>query len=341
MARRTIIEIAERVGVSPATVSRALNNLPGVSADKRHRILAVAAELDYHPNAIARRLQGRRTNTVAYAVSVRDRPSADLFFFKDFITALAERCAHYGLDLLLHPVMMHATTMEGISKIVRSGRADGLILTDIRHGDQRVRYLAEHQLPFVAFGRSNLELDHSYVDVDGEWGVYTATGHLIQCGHRRIAFLGLPVEYSCAIHRRDGYLRALRAHGLACDLALVAEGLTNETDVRAAMERLLVSPAAPTAFVAASDMLAIHAMNVADRHGLRAGRDYAIVGFDDLPLAAHTNPPLTTVRQPLDRVCDELITLLTRLLSAKGGVRHTILRPELIVRESSALEVRE
>src|SRR5689334_19553370 len=110
MAKRTIIEIADRVGVSPATVSRALNNVPGVSPDKRRQILAVAEELNYHPNAIARSLQGQRTSTLAYVADVGDWASTDLFFFKDFITALAERCASYNLDLLIHP----ATSRDGL-----------------------------------------------------------------------------------------------------------------------------------------------------------------------------------------------------------------------------------
>src|SRR2546422_4103938 len=98
MTKRTIVAIAERVGVSPATVSRALNNLPGVSPDKRRQILTVAEELDYHPNAIARSLQGQRTNALAYLVDATSRSDGDLFFFKDFITVLADRCVRHGMD---------------------------------------------------------------------------------------------------------------------------------------------------------------------------------------------------------------------------------------------------
>src|SRR6266540_1542907 len=114
MSKRTIIEIADRVGVSPASVSRALNNLPGVSADKRRQILAVAEELNYHPNAIARSLQGQRTNTVAYVADVSNRPAADLLF-KDFITVLADRCARYGMDLLIHASMTRVFVILRVS----------------------------------------------------------------------------------------------------------------------------------------------------------------------------------------------------------------------------------
>jgi LacI family transcriptional regulator len=334
VSKRTIVEIAERVGVSPATVSRALNNMPGVSADKRREIVAVAQQLDYHPNAIARSLQGQRTNTVAYVTDVSNRPAGDLLF-KDFITVLANRCARYGMDLLIHPGTQGDAPMEDVGRLLRSGRADGLILADTRQHDARIRYLAEQRLPFIAFGRSEDAVDYAYVDVDGDAGIYTAAHHLIERGHRRLAFLGLPLDYSYAIRRRDGYLRALREYGLEADPAHLVVGLTNETEARLAMERLLTQPEPPTAFVAASDMLAIYAMSVAAKHGLLAGRDYAITGFDDLPLAAHTTPPLTTMQQPFEQVCDELIAMLARVLQNGEGPQHVLLPPRLVIRESS------
>jgi DNA-binding LacI/PurR family transcriptional regulator len=335
MAKRTIIEIADRVGVSPATVSRALNNVPGVSSDRRRQILAVAEELNYHPNAIARSLQGRRTNTLAYVADVGDWASADLFFFKDFITALAERCAGYGLDLLIHPATRRDGLMHDAERMLGSGRADGLILADIRQVDPRVAFLLDHQLPFVAFGRSSIRKPYTYVDVDGEWGIYVATRHLIERGHRQIGFLGLPLEFNCAADRYAGYLRALHEYGLLADPEYIAQELTNETETRAAVSLMLDLPSPPSAFVAASDMVAISAITYAAQCGLRAGSDYAITGFDDLPLAAHTSPPLTTVRQPMRLICNELITRLVALVGGDSSVGSVLLRPELIVRESS------
>ncbi|HNP70525.1 MAG TPA: LacI family DNA-binding transcriptional regulator [Kouleothrix sp.] len=334
MSKRTIIEIAERVGVSPATVSRALNNVPGVSPDKRRQIVAVANELNYHPNAIARSLQGQRTNTVAYVADVSNRPAADLLF-KDFITVLAERCARFNLDLLIHPATNGAANLADLARLLRSGRADGLILADTRQHDQRLKLLAEQNLSFIAFGRSAVDVPYAYVDVDGELGIYTATRHLIERGHRRIAFLGMPLDYSYALHRRDGYLRAMREFALPVDPQHFTVALTNESEARLTMERLLALPEPPTAFVAASDMLAIYAMSVAMNHGLLAGRDYAITGFDDLPLAAHTAPPLTTMQQPFDQVCDELIAMFLRVLGNEPGPRQVLLPPQLIVRATA------
>lgn len=335
MAKRTIIEIAERVGVSPATVSRALNNAAGVSDEKRRQILAVAAELDYHPNAIARSLQGQRTNTIAYVVDVSNRSAADLFFFKDFITVLADRCVHHGMDLLLHPTASGDPTMRDVERLLRSGRADGIILSDVQRQDERIARLSRLGLPFVSFGRSDQPFDYPYVDVDGAHGMYLATSHLIERGHRRIALLGLPLTHSYGVHRRDGYLRAMRAAGLPVDREWAVVGMNNERDARAVVERLLALPQPPTGFAATSDMLAIHAMSVAAGHGLRAGRDYAITGFDDLPMSEHTSPALTTIRQPLARLADTLIAVLLRVLLKDPGPRQVLLQPELVVRETS------
>ncbi|MBK9944763.1 MAG: LacI family DNA-binding transcriptional regulator [Kouleothrix sp.] len=334
MSKRTIIEIAERVGVSPATVSRALNNVPGVGPHKRSQILAVAAELNYHPNAIARSLQGQRTNTVAYVADVSNRPAADLLF-KDFITVLAERCARYGMDLLIHPATNGHSNLHDVGRLVRSGRADGLILADTRQNDPRLRVLAEHGLCFIAFGRSAVDVEYAYVDVDGDLGVYTATRYVIERGHRRVAFLGMPLDYSYAIHRRAGYERAMREFGLMLHPDYLTVALTNESDARLAMDQMLSLPEPPTAFVAGSDMLAIYAMSVAAKRGLLAGRDYAIVGFDDLPLAAHTAPPLTTMQQPFDQVCDELIAMFLRVLQNEPGPRQVLLPPRLVVRATA------
>lgn len=335
--KRTIIEIAERVGVSPATVSRALNNQTGVGEDKRRRIMEVAAELEYHPNVIARSLQGQRTNTIAYIADVggrSDSPDTDLFFFKDFIMELAASCARRGQDLLIHPARLEGSRMSGLDGALRSGRADGLVLADICHNDPRVAYLQARGLPFVAFGRA-IPLEHPSVDVDGEAGLFAAVSHLIERGHRRIAFLGLPETFTCATTRRTGYRRALAQHRLPTDPAYEQSDLADERSVAEALAYLLALPSPPTAFATASDTLAIHLMAVAAQRGLLAGRDYALTGFDGLPMTNHTLPALTTVRQPLSLVCDALIDLLARVIANQPGPRQLLIQPELVVRASS------
>ncbi len=336
MARRTIVEIADRLGVSIATVSRALNNTTGVSAARRQEVLGVAAELGYYPNASARRLQGQRANVFCYAVDVSaHRPTDDLFFFKDFITVLAACSAAHGFDLLLHTLDSDDTGFDAVEGLLRSGRADGVILSDARVGDPRIRQLYAAELPFAVFGRCADLPDHPSVDVDGCAGIRQATEHLVERGHSRIALLGLPHAFSCALDREQGYYQALAAAGIAANPALIARDLHEPAHVYAAVEALFDLPELPTAIVATSDMLALQAMFAASRRGLHAGRNYAITGFDDLPMVAHIATPLTTLRQPLEKVCDALIAMLLRRLDGEDGPTQVLLEPELVVRESS------
>lgn len=335
MAKHTIIDIARRAGVGVGTASRALNNAPDVSPATRERVLAAAAELNYHPDAVARRLQGKRTRTIAYVPEVGDRPAADMLF-KDFIAILANNCARYDLDLLIHPIATGADYAQHFVQLLRGRRADGIILADTRVHDERVAFLAAQELPFVAFGRTICPCDYPYVDVDSQAGMRAATLHLIERGHRRIGFLGMPLDYSYANHRFDGYCAALASRQIELDTALVVHGLENETSTRSAVRQMLLQPAPPSAFVTATDLLAIYALRTIEDFGFRVGRDVAVVGFDDLPLAEHTTPTLTTVRQRFDLVCDLLITTLMGVIAGDPAVpRQALFEPELVVRKSS------
>ncbi len=335
MAKATIIDIAKQAGVGVGTASRALNGAPDVSPATRERVLAAAAALNYHPSAVARRLQGQRTGVVAFVPEVGEQPTGDMQF-KDFIAILALSCARYDLDLLIHPLRSDADYRADFGQLLRGRRADGLILADARVVDERVAYLAAEKLPFVVFGRTESPAPYSYVDLDSEAGARAAVAHLIAHGHRSIAYLGMPRAYTFAHHRYGGYAQALAAAGIAPDPALVRDNLHTETETRAAVAQLLGLPARPTAIAAASDLLAIYAMRAIEDHGLRPGHDLAIVGFDDLPLAAHTRPSLTTVRQPFDTICDQLIATLLAVISGEAaGPLQTLVAPELVVRQSS------
>jgi DNA-binding LacI/PurR family transcriptional regulator len=335
MAKPTIIDIARKAGVGVGTASRALNGAPDVSPATRERVLAAAAALDYHPSAVARRLQGSRSDVVVYVPEASDQPAGDMQF-KDFVTVLARSCAHYGLDLLIHPLRDGGDQGAELVRLLRERRADGIILADTRIADRRVTYLAEQHLPFVAFGRTRSTDTYAYVDLDSQAGTYAATTHVIERGHRRIAFLGLPLIYSYAQYRLDGYRQALAVHGLPIDPVLIHVDLGTETRTREVVRQLLLMPAPPSAIAAASDLLAIYAMRAVEDFGFQPGRDIAFVGFDDLLLAAHTRPTLTTVRQPFDLICDLLITTLVGVIEDDPQVqRQHLVQPTLIIRQSS------
>lgn len=335
MSKATIIDIARRAGVGVGTASRALNNAPDVSAATRERVLAAAAELNYQPSALARRFQGQRSGVIAFIPEVGDAPAGDMQF-KDFIAVLARSSARHDLDLLIRPLRDDGGYRTQFAQLIRGRRADGIILADTRVNDERIAYLAAEQLPFVAFGRTDCALAYPYVDLDSQAGSFAVVSHLIARGHTRIAYLGMPLAYTYANHRYQGYLQALAAAGISPDVSLVRNDLHAETDTRAAVLGLLEQPNRPSAIAAASDLLAIYAMRAIEDAGLKPGHDLAVAGFDDLPLAAHTRPSLTTVRQPFDQICDRLIETLIGVIEADFTTpRQTLVTPELIIRQSS------
>ncbi|NJN16832.1 MAG: LacI family transcriptional regulator [Oscillochloris sp.] len=337
MPKVTIIDIARRAGVGVGTASRALNNSPDVRPATRERVMAAAVELNYHPSAVARRLQGRRSSVIAFVHEVGDEPAGDMHF-KDFISVLARSCARQDLDLLIHPIRDGDEEFrQSFVRLLRGGRADGLILADTREDDLRIAFLSSEDLPFVAFGRTRSAIDYPYVDLDSQAGSLEAVTHLIEQGRRRIGFIGLPLHYNFAQHRFAGYQQALESYGLKVDPQLVSTNLHTETETRAAVQAMLNRSNRPDAIAAATDLLAIYALRAIEDAGLIPGRDVAVVGFDDLPLAAHTRPSLTTVRQPFDLICDLLISTLIGVIEDDSNIpRQALVRPTLVVRESSA-----
>jgi LacI family transcriptional regulator len=204
-----------------------------------------------------------------------------------------------------------------------------------RHRDQRIAYLVEHGFPFVAFGRSDTEADFPYLDVDGRAGIRQLTQHLIKLGHRRIAFVSAPLDLLFASHRLEGYRQALEAHDIPYSESLVAEGQLTERSGYAAGQELLSRDGHPTAIIACNDLMALGVMSAARELGLTIGQDVAVAGFDDVSLAEHAHPSLTTVRQPVYEIGWRICEMLSDLLQGKPlAERHVVLQPQLIVRQS-------
>ncbi len=230
--------------------------------------------------------------------------------------------------------------MIAYERMVQERRVDGLLVVRTRRRDPRIAYLQNHDFPFVAFGRCELDRPFPYVDVDGETGMYQLTRHLIERGHRRIAYVTVSDTLMFSHHRIQGYRRALREAGIAFDSTLIVEaGMSDEEGFRAGQALLRRDPA-PTAIIGATDLIALGVMGAAEASGVRVGRDLAVAGFDDISLAALAHPPLTTVRQPI-YVIGQIICrmLLEQILEGEIAESHRLLRPELIVRASTDFDL--
>ncbi|MGI8916586.1 MAG: LacI family DNA-binding transcriptional regulator [Chloroflexota bacterium] len=330
-----LADVARAAGCSITTASRALGGYPEVSTATRERVSALAVTLNYHPNAIARQLQGQRTRSVAYAAGPEAGGREDLVY-RELVALLARECAERDLDLLLiGPHRRYGP--GGLARLVQRKRTDGVIVADTHERDPRIQALAAQHVPYVAFGRVCLAGETPFVDVDGRAGMMAVLAHLAALGHRRIAYLGGPVGRYFVYDRRKGYEDGLMAHGLASDPALCREGLVHPQDVQAFVRRLLDLPDPPSALMAMSDLIAVQALPVLHRRGLVVGRDIALTGFDDTLLASALSPPLTSVHQPFPEVCCLLLEALQRQIEHPDEpVPCSLVAPILVVRPSSA-----
>jgi DNA-binding LacI/PurR family transcriptional regulator len=215
---------------------------------------------------------------------------------------------------------------------------DGFVLSDLGYNDPRVPVLQKLNVPLVAFGRTDDNTSFPYVDVDGCSGVRDAVEHLLDQGHRRIAFLGWPENSRVGDDRLRGYWEAMQAAGLEVDPAWVKHGSGEYDYGYACTHELLDLPSdhRPTAIVTVFDAIAVGAIRAIEERSLMAGRDVAVTGFDDLPVLHYLRPGLTTLRQPAWNAGQRVIEMLVNLLEGRNNEdEHLLLPPELVVRESS------
>lgn len=333
----TLRDIAARVGVSVTTVSRALAGYDDVAQATRDKVHLAAEELGYYPSTTARQLQKRRTDTIGFVIPTFGPRFSDPFF-SELLAGIGNEAARNHMDLLVSTRAPDTPEeQEAYRRLVDGRRADGMLVVRTRAEDPRLAYLIERGFPFVAFGRSHAQ-DFPYLDVDGQKGMRDAVQHLIDGGHQHIGYVSAPLNLTFASHRLAGYRQTLQENGLPYDEDLIVEGALTEEDGYRAAHHLLSRDLRPTAIALANDLMALGAMRAAHERGFAVGREVAITGFDDIPLASHANPPLTTVRQPIydigRRICHMIIQVIRDEPMAE---RHILLEPVLVVRESSGM----
>jgi DNA-binding LacI/PurR family transcriptional regulator len=243
-----------------------------------------------------------------------------------------------GYHLLPFPFREGNELVEAYQELIQTGRADGFVISSVNYDDPRISFLLERKFPFVAFGRSNPELDFPYVDVDGYDGIRQVMAHLLSRGHQRIAAIAWPEDSRVGNERMRGYFESMQAAGVKVHPAWVERGEGTFEFGRAAAGRLLKLPVAdrPTAIIALNDTQAIGALHAAREQGLVIGRNLAIVGFDDAPMSQYLHPALTTVRQPIHEAGRKCVEILVALMKGEEPLqRHVLLAPELVLRASA------
>jgi LacI family transcriptional regulator len=331
----TLKDIAREVGRSVTTVSRALDDYDDVSPETRALVRRVAAEMGYTPSSLAQRLQKQQAETIGLILPTFGPRFSDPFF-SEFITGVGNQAADLGYDLLVSTRPPGESELQAYRQNVQGRRVDGFIVVRTRREDARIQYLRESGFPFVAFGRTEGENDFPYVDEDSQHGMQLLAEHLLELGHRRIGLIAAPTDLMFTQYRVQGLSQGLERAGIYLDDRLVRVGDLTQRGGYTQASLLLDLAVPPTAIVACNDLMAFGAMSAAQERGLEVGRDIAITGFDDIPMAEYSHPPLTTLHQPVYQIGEKVcLMLIQRLAGETLEEEHIILRPRLVLRQSS------
>lgn len=326
-------DIARLAGVHVSTVSRALAGSPLVEAGKREQIMRIARERGYVINSVARNLRLKRTQTLSVVVPLqheRGQPLTDPFFVA-MLGYLAEAITQRGYGMALQKIVL--PTHEWLSLLIASGRADGIIVIGQSTEHETLQSVAQNYLPLVVWGGHIPGQRYCTVGTDNPGGARSAVQHLLKSARRRIVFLGDPTGPELR-QRYDTYRRTLEEGPRGTGRPrLIPAHLTADAAYEAMLEFIRKGERFDAVF-AASDVIAISAMRALATAGQSVPKDVAVVGFDDIAIAAHTTPSLTTVRQDLERGVRTMIDLLFKRM--EGEETPSVTMPaELIVRESA------
>ncbi len=331
----TIREVAKRLKLSITTVSRALDGYDDVAEKTRQRVTRVAREMGYVPSRAARQLRRQQADAIGYILPASGTHFTDPFF-SEFIAGLGDEATSHNYDLLVSTASPDSPAERTIyERWVRSRLIDGVVLSRMRLHDWRAKYLVQNNFPFVAHGHTHQRHKFPYIEVDSRAGFSLLVNHLVERGHRRIAYIGAPSKFTLQNDRLDGYRDGLVAAGIPFDAALIAEGDLSRTGGYAAAFPLFDLAQPPTAIIGVNDLTAIGAMRAARERGLIVGKDVAIAGYDGTDDSEHTQPPLTTLRQEVYEIARQLAQMLIARISGERIECKQIIRPQLIVREST------
>lgn len=317
-------QLAESLGLSQTTVSRALNGYPEVRAETRARILAAARAANYTPNSRARRLATGRAMTIGHVIPLSGRDDMVNPMFADFLAGAGEVYAREGYDLLLSMVPSDEAE-RAYRQMAANGSVDGLMVQAPKVEDGRIALLEELGLPYLVHGRTRRHEAFSWLDIANRRAFQRATEFLLDLGHRRIALLNGQEEMDFAHRRRRGYEAAMAARGLTADPALLRGGFMTEDYGHASASEMLDGPQPPTAFLASAIMPAIGVRRAVAERGLTMGRDVSVICHDDMlsymgnDANAPGGPPFTATRSSIRKAGRRCAELLIGLIQEPGA----------------------
>ena len=331
MARKSPVkldEVAREAGVSPATVSRILNGTAAVSALKTLAVESAIRKLGFTPNPVARGLAGGRTMSIGVITQAIDSP-----FYGAALRGIEDRLDPIGYCPLFVSGHWDAAAESRGVELLLARRVDGIIVLTGRLTDQALRACAR-RVPVVVTGRDMKAPGLYSLNFDNFEGGRLATQHLLDLGHREIAFIAGDGQHPDANERLRGHMHALKSAGVAANAALIVPGAYNELSGSLAVDKLLTSGIRFTAIFAANDQMALGAMLGLQRRAVRVPDDVSVVGYDDLPNAPYSNPPLSTIHQPAYELGELAAASMLQLVNGERP-QGTLPAPRFVARESA------
>ena len=336
--RPTIRDVAKKLNLSITTVSRALDGYDDVAEKTRHLVIKTAKQMDYVPNRAARQLRLQKAETMGFIIPSTSK-RFDEAFFTEFIAGLGEELSNQNFDLLVSNATTDAGEHDLYHRWVNSHKVDGFILNRLHRYDWRVNYLNQEKVPFVALGRSHDGLKYPCIRIEGTDAYLNLVRHIQENGFSRFAFVGGPADLVDHIERLQWFKSALKKCDLEVDRANIVSTDMSSTGGYEATRTLLNGSSPPDAILCANDEIAFGALHAAHEQGLTIGEDLAVVGFDGVQDAKHSEPPLTTLDIPVFDLARQLVDMLLKTIAGDAVDSPRFVKPKLLIRASTGRQL--
>jgi len=324
----SIEDVAHRAKVSITTVSRVINNVPTVSKKNRAKVEEAIAHLKFNPNVSAQRLARGYNNSVGLVMP--GYPGVFYSFYAvELIRGVGHACETKRLDMVFH--------ITNGSNMINTSNVGGVIFADVIENRKQVESAVASGTPCLIINNMVEDMEVSYIAVDNRLGGRTAADYLVSLGHERIATVTGNLNTQAGAHRFEGFKKYLNEKNIELPEDYVFKGDYSRRSARQAGEALLGLKNPPTAVFSASDEMALELITLIMERGLKVPEDISVIGFDDNPACLFGPVALTTIKQPLFKMAEESVHLLSAIIEGKGKVKKkTVLKPELVIRESCA-----
>lgn len=326
----TLKELAAHLGMSKATVSRALNGYPEVNAETRQKVLAAAKAFGYEANPMARSLAVGRSNVIGLIYLLQPSDLGDPMFLS-VVGGMAQELERHKLNLMIAPVSPD-NELPTYQQMVKGRRVDGLVVSRTLVQDPRIHYLSRQGFPFIAHGRTRLDQAYAWFDYDNEAGIRLAVNHLLALGHRRIALISAPLALNFSQQRLNSFIASMSTAGLTIDTQYLIHDAIDRRSGYLAMQQLLQCTPRPSALIVDNHLSGVGAMRALMDAGLQIGRDISIIVWGKMEDTLVTHE-VTTIDQPEPNAAGAKMAemLLARINNTPATELQTLWQPTLVV----------